>query len=151
MRVSSSTFPLNHWAYTLVTLCAIKQLWVNMCAFKHVYSNCKLSGGFTGMYVCPRLSLKPATTLSECESPRWRDVMCHLGDTRTQRTDTSCSLGKRPHGHTIFFLHTNTLTLHKWPVMDGCFCETAGKEWGVWESENVYFCVLPVGTTTLTP
>lgn len=79
------------------------------------------------------LSPKHWTTLRECESPLWQDVMCHLGDTQTQRIDASCSLGKHP--------HTHTHQLHKWLVMDGCFCKTAGKKQRVGVREDIWECL----------
>ena len=59
--------------------------------------------------------------------------MCHLGDTQKHKGQTLAVHLANVHTHT-HLRRANTHRLHKWLVMDGCFCKTAGEGWRVWES-----------------
>lgn len=103
--------------------------------------------GFIGMYACACAPPNPG--------PLWANVT-HCGDKMWCVTwETHRHKGQTVHLANTHILGTQTHGLHKWLVMDGCFRKTAGKEWRMWESgktvRNVYFCLLPIGTTTLTP
>lgn len=82
----SSSVSLNHLVSLpgLVPLRVSKHLWVCLSMLVHSCADTVT----VSRWVCSHVLLlvfpllKPWTTLSECESPLWRDAMCHLGDTR---------------------------------------------------------------------
>lgn len=64
----------------------------HVCALGRVYSNCKSSGSLAciNAYV---LACPPNPIQNSWTTRRWWDVMCHLANTESEKTDTGCSLG----------------------------------------------------------
>lgn len=102
----SSSVSLNHLVSLpgLVPLRVSKHLWVCLSMLVHSCADTVT----VSRWVCSHVLLlvfpllKPWTTLSECESPLWRDAMCHLGDTRRRTRQTLAVHLAQVHTHTSF-------------------------------------------------